>query len=354
MAYAEAKANLNKDITLRRWATDHGGVYVPITEKQQSAPWLSHVPGRDVTTTDGLRLTLLSPASLVQQMADRYAKDYGIRGRITGLKQLNPGNAPDAWEKEQLEAFTRGEKKEVWEIAKLDGQPHLRYLRAMFMEPGCEKCHANFGYKLGDMRGATGISLPLAPYYDRIEVARRNLGITHGVIWLLGLSGIGMSSGMVRRRETELRQFKAIIDSTDDAILSGTSAGIITSWNAGAEKLFGYTAHEATGKSLQMLTPPDRLDEEAAILERISHGEKIDQYQTVRRCKDGRLIDISATISPLVDRTGKIVGVSKIARDITERKRAEEMLRESEETFRKLFADSSDAICSARQLRCIC
>jgi hypothetical protein len=99
-AYAEARANLNKDITLRRWATDHGGVYVPITETQQSIPWLSHVPGRDITTTDGLRLTLLNPASVVSQMMNRYANDYGVRGRITGLKYLNPGNAPDAWEKQ--------------------------------------------------------------------------------------------------------------------------------------------------------------------------------------------------------------------------------------------------------------
>ena len=98
-AYAEARANLNKDITLRRWATDHGGVYVPITARQQSVPWLNHVPGRDVTTTDGRQLTLLNPATAVRQMMDRYAQDYGVRGRITGLKYLNPSNAPDAWKR---------------------------------------------------------------------------------------------------------------------------------------------------------------------------------------------------------------------------------------------------------------
>ena len=325
-AYAEAKANLNKDITLRRWATEHGGVYVPITEKQQSIPWLSHVPGRDVTTSDGRQLTLLNPATVARQMMDRYAEDYGVRGRITGLKYLNPANAPDAWEKAQLEAFTNGDKTEVWEVGDLNGRPYLRYLRAMFMEPGCEKCHAILGYKPGDMRGATGLNLPLASYYEQIALARRELGLTHGVIWLLGLSGIGVSSGLARRRERELRQSKSIIDSTDDAILSKTLAGVITSWNAGAERIFGYTAQEAIGKSTQMLVPPERLDEEPAILERISRGDRIDHFQMVRRRKDGRLIDISATISPLVDQTGKIVGISKIARDITERKEAERNL----------------------------
>ena len=111
MAYSEARANLNKDITFRRWGTMHGGVYVPITETQKSVPWLSHVPGRDITTADGRKLTLLNPASMLRQMMDAYAEEYGIRGRITGLKYLNPGNAPDDWERQQLEAFTRGEKE---------------------------------------------------------------------------------------------------------------------------------------------------------------------------------------------------------------------------------------------------
>ncbi|MCF8198248.1 MAG: response regulator [Sulfuritalea sp.] len=326
-AFAEAQANLNKDITLRRWATDHGGVYVPITDKQKSIPWLAHVPGRDVITTDGLKLTLLNPASVVRQMMDRYAQDYGVRGRITGLKYLNPGNAPDAWEKIQLDAFTRGEKEEVREIADLDGQPYLRYLRAMYMEPGCEKCHAILGYKQGDMRGATGLNLPLAPYFEKIERTRRDLGLTHGAIWLLGLSGIGFSYSLARRRERELRQSKAIIDSTDDAIISTTLDGVIRSWNAGAEKLFGYTEEDIVGKSQQILIPPDLLESESAILSRISQNEGIEHHETIRRRKDGRMIEISVTISPVSDGKGKPIGAANIARDITERKRVEEEIK---------------------------
>jgi diguanylate cyclase (GGDEF)-like protein/PAS domain S-box-containing protein len=327
MAYAAARANLDKDATLRRWATDHGGVYVPITETQTSVPWLSHVPGRDVSTTDGRQLTLLNPASVVRQMMDRYARDYGIRGRITGLKYLNPGNAPDPWEKLQLDAFTRGERKEVWAITDIGGQPYLRYLRAMFMEPGCEKCHAILGYKAGDMRGATGLNLPLASYYQQIDVARRDFGLTHGVIWLLGLSGIGISSRLARRRVRALRESEAIIGSTDDAVISKTLDGIIKSWNPGAEKIFGYTAEEVIGQSMQMLIPPDRWQEESDILARIAHGERVEHFETVRRCKNGRLIDLSATISPIFDEQGKVVGASKIARDITRHKAAEEQLR---------------------------
>lgn len=153
-ARAEAVANYQKDISFRRWATAHGGVYVPITATQKSVPWLAHVPGRDVVTRDGRALTLLNPASMLRQTMDRYSADYGVRGRITGLKYLNPDNAPDTWEREQLEAFDRGERHEVWAVANMDGEPHLRYLHAMYMEPGCEKCHAILGYKPGDLRGA--------------------------------------------------------------------------------------------------------------------------------------------------------------------------------------------------------
>ncbi|MDP2881879.1 MAG: DUF3365 domain-containing protein [Azonexus sp.] len=194
MAYAEARANLNKDISFRRWGTLHGGVYVPVTATQQPVEWLSHVPGREATAADGRKLTLLNPASMLRQMMDLYAADYGIRGRITGLRYLNPGNAPDVWEKHQLEAFVRGEKTEVWAVEEVAGKPYLRYLRAMMMEPGCDKCHAILGYKTGDMRGATGLNLPLEPYFEQIEQSRFNLGISHLIIWLIGLAGIAAYS----------------------------------------------------------------------------------------------------------------------------------------------------------------
>ena len=335
-AYTEARANLNKDITFRRWVTDHGGIYVPITETQKSVPWLDHVPGRDVITSDGRQLTLLNPASVVRQLMDRYAQDYGIQGRITGLKYLNPDNAPDDWEKAQLEAFTRGEKSEIWATTDIDGKPHLRYLRAMMMEAGCKKCHGILGYEIGDVRGATGLNLPLAPYYAQISESRINFGLTHGIIWLLGLAGISLSSASARQRQQALQQAKAIIDSSDDAIISKNPAGIITSWNRGAQKIFGYTPEEAIGQSMRLLVPPDRPDEVTAILARILRGEIVERYETVRRCKAGRLIDISATISPVLGENGKIVGASVIARDISDRKRIARELEAQKENLEDL------------------
>lgn len=120
----------------------------------------------------------------------------------------------------------------------------------------------------------------------------------------------------------ELRQhLAAIVESSHDAILSKTLDGVITSWNNGAQQLFGYTADEVIGQSITLLIPPDRLDEEPAIIARLRKGERIDHYETVRRRKDGGLIDISLTVSPIRDANGKVVGASKIARDITDHRR---------------------------------
>lgn len=113
----------------------------------------------------------------------------------------------------------------------------------------------------------------------------------------------------------------AIVDSSDDAIISKNLDGVIISWNKSAERLFGYTAEEAVGQSITMIIPPDRLEEEPQIISRLKRGERVDPFETVRRRKDGSLIDISLAISPVRDASGHIIGASKVARDITEAKR---------------------------------
>ena len=121
----------------------------------------------------------------------------------------------------------------------------------------------------------------------------------------------------------------AVVESSDDAIISKTLDGVITSWNPGAKKLFGYTASEMVGKSMLILMPPERAQEETDILARIARGQRVEDFETIRIRKDGKQIDVSVTISPIKSSAGKIVGASKIARDITERKRAEKALRKS-------------------------
>lgn len=140
------------------------------------------------------------------------------------------------------------------------------------------------------------------------------------------VGGVNMLVDVTERSaadEAALR-LASIVDSSDDAIISKDLSGTIRTWNAGAERLFGYSADEAVGKPITILMPPDRADEGPGILGRIVRGEHIDHYETVRRRKDGSLIDISLTVSPLKARDGRIIGASKIARDISERKRGQE------------------------------
>lgn len=144
-----------------------------------------------------------------------------------------------------------------------------------------------------------------------------------------------------KRAEEAQNRLAAIVESSDDAIISKTLDGVITSWNKGAERLFGYTDSEAVGQHITLIIPSNRRDEETLIIGKIRRGERIEHFDTVRMRKDKILLDISLTISPIRDASGKIVGASKIAHDITHRKRIERALQESEERYRTL-ADALD------------
>lgn len=146
-----------------------------------------------------------------------------------------------------------------------------------------------------------------------------------------------------RQVEKERALLANLVESSEDAIISKNLEGIIESWNAAAERLYEYTASEAIGQSITLIIPPERLEEEQSILARLRQGERIEHFETVRRAKSGRLVDISLTVSPVRDALGRIIGMSKIARDISARKQAENALRESEQRFR-LMADAAPVL----------
>jgi PAS domain S-box-containing protein len=160
-----------------------------------------------------------------------------------------------------------------------------------------------------------GTRVPFAPYPTPIFDASGQL-----------VGAVNMLVDLTDRKASEenAQRLASIVQSSDDAIISKDLNGIIKSWNKGAERLFGYAASDVVGKAITILIPPERIDEEPSILERLKRGERIDHYETVRRRKDGTLVDISLTVSPITSADGRVIGASKIARDITERRRAQE------------------------------
>jgi PAS domain S-box-containing protein len=138
-----------------------------------------------------------------------------------------------------------------------------------------------------------------------------------------------------RAAELAMRRLAAIVDDSDDAIVGKNLNGVVTSWNKGAERIFGYSAAEMVGQSITVLMPPDRENEEQAILERLKRGERVDHFETVRQTRAGQRIHVSLSISPIKNAEGRLVGASKIARDITERKRGEQALQNARDELRR-------------------
>lgn len=189
---------------------------------------------------------------------------------------------------------------------------------------------------VGARRGDAGLAT--VPERGPAEVATLGEEI-NGLI-----SSVNRELQQRQKAEVGVRELAAIVGSSDDAIIGKTLEGVITSWNSGAERIYGYTAEQAVGRSIAFLVPPDRSDEVPAILGRLRQGQPTEHFETRRVRKDGGVIDVWLTISPIRDETGAVVGASTIARDITARRRSEAALRESEARSRAMLDAALDAI----------
>ena len=185
---------------------------------------------------------------------------------------------------------------------------------------------------------------------SQVEVSLSVSPVRNSAGEIIGASKIARNISDRKFATRQMSRLVAIVESSDDAIIGKDLDGIITTWNRGAEALFGYTADEAIGESVTILIPRDRIDEEPEILSRIRSGLKVDHYETIRRRKDGRLINVSLSVSPIFDAKGDVVGASKIARDISDRLAAESDRRDKEMLRRLLEAQESERNRIARDL----
>ena len=363
-----SQAFFEKDMLYRRWASRHGGVYVPVTEATQPNPYLAHLPERDLTTPSGRQLTLMNPAYMTRQVFEMASEKEGTgRGHITSLKPIRPGNAPDPWETEALQAFAKG-APEVGQVADIKGKPYYRYMKPLVAEKPCLKCHADQGYHEGDLRGGLSVSVPLEPFIALKNIEMMDDSLRFAFIWLLGLGGIGFGTQKLKRltaalvtRSKELEQqtdelqiaqeelqeqtalleeeiteriqtekerelFVTLFNSSDDLMVIADPSGCFKEVNPAFIRVLGYPAEELITKPfIDFVHPDDRQATQDEMARQIKSGATIN-FENRYVCKDGSTRHLSWHASYIA--AERITCAT--ARDITEHKRLEEQLLQSQ------------------------
>ena len=197
LARLQARVGYQKDVLYRRWNANRGPVYVAENEETAANPYLSGVPERDIATPSGKRLTMVNPAYMTRQVHEMTERESGVRGHITSLNPVRPGNAADPWETKALKAVASGQA-EVSSVEKMDGRDYMRLLRPLVTESGCLKCHAGQGYRLGDIRGGISVSIPMDPLWAVARKYLATLTVGHLLIWLVGVGGIAVGGQRLR------------------------------------------------------------------------------------------------------------------------------------------------------------
>lgn len=308
LAVGSARSAFNKDLAYRQWASSHGGVYVVPDERTPPSPWMSHLPDRDLTTTDGRLLTLMNPAYMLRQMMQDYDSMYGIKGRIVGEVYLNPENKADAWETQAIRAFTTGMATEIIERSMIDGSPYLRLIAPFIMQESCQKCHGHLGFANGSVRGAVSVSVPLQPFLTAEKKALTAIVITHAMVWLVGLAGLIFVTRRTLARfaeqakaEDENRLAAHVFANALEALVITTGDGTIVRINPAFTKLTGYQDHEVIGHKANVLRSYHHDDEFYAEMWRSLLSTGSWQGELKNRRKDGSIFVARENIAALME-----------------------------------------------------
>ncbi len=339
-AHSELRANFFKDLTFRQWATRHGGVYVPVNESTRPDPFVAHLPERDVVTPSGRVLTLINPALMVRQFNEMASQNYGAISHISSLRPLNPVNRPDTWETQALKRLSGG-ADEVTELTRIQGAPYLRLIRPMVMADACLDCHKQQGYQEGEIAGGVSISVPMAPLETAEKKRMVSVGLGHGILWLLGLTGIGLGTRQLRWRigeredayfalqESEGRS-RSILATSLDAIITIDSEERITGWNQQAESIFGWVAAEVMGTPLsEKIIPPAQREAHRRGIQRLlesGQGRLVNRRsEVIGLRRNGEQFPLELAIAFVI--TDGKPGFSAFLRDISESRRSAEIIR---------------------------
>ncbi len=330
---SKASAHFLKDQALRYWAASHGGVYVPPTEHSPPNPHLSHIPDRDIETATGKQLTLMNPAYLVRQLMD-YEEVDGVKGRITSLQPLRSANAPDAWERAALESFERGERQ-AEEFTVIATEPYLRLMRPMIVKQPCLKCHEQQGYKVDDIRGGVGVSVPAGPFFATARSAITHNSVGLGLIWLLGMVGIAFGAQNVRLRIGDRDQavrgrakttMQTVIEGFPESLMLINRDHTVALANQAARNFSGPDP-VATGMKCHQVshrsdTPCEAPQHQCPLKQVVATKAPVTLEHTHRDAQ-GQAKSVEVVAVPICDEEGEVLQILEICRDITDRKQAE-------------------------------
>jgi len=334
-ARIEAKTIFEHNLAYRRWNAMHGGVYAEITDEFPPNPYLN-VPHRDLTTVEGIKLTTINPFQMTAQayeLLHKQSPNLAALNRTVSLYPLNPANEPDSWEREALLRFEEGEG-EVYEITKINNTPYMRLLTPYITEEGCLKCHGYQGYEVGDVRGGMSIAVPMEPYYASAVSTRAIIIVTHLLLWLLGAGtiifftrGVREYQGAIMDNEAKFRivsEFAYNFESWTDENMN------IRFISPSCKRITGYAPEEFFADPklmLDIIHPEDREYFISHIQDPESPAQDDIEYRIVT--KDGEVRWMSHNCLPIyVD--GKFLGRRRSSRDITDKKRLEEQLMQSQ------------------------
>ncbi|WP_339134742.1 MAG: ATP-binding protein [Candidatus Electrothrix sp. GW3-4] len=339
----EARSHFNKDQAFRFWASSHGGVYVPITEETPPNPNLSHIPERDIVTPSGKKLTLMNPAYMLHQMMNKFEKLYGVKGRITSLRPLNPENAPDEWETKALHAFEQG-TQEVVEYTEIQNDPYLRLMRPMVTKADCLKCHAWQGYKEGDIRGGVGIALPLASFQKVYDDVVRHIYFVYALLWLALLPVFWAFYNKMRsqlrkkmQHETELQEWAEIFKHAQWGIaLSTAETFSLDMMNPAFAEMHGASPEELQGKPYLALVEKrfqDDIGKHVQLAEK--EGHHIFESRHLRKAEGSFPVEVNITV--VRDSAGQKIRRIMNVQDVSARKEAERLLVQARDEWQRTF-----------------
>jgi PAS domain S-box-containing protein len=340
-ALTTARANFEKDIAFRRWAAKHGGAYVPVTAETPPNPYLK-VPEREISTTSGRQLTLMNPAYMTRQVFEISKMSAGApQGHITSLNPIRPENAPDAWEKVALQAFEKG-AEEYSDFQTMDGRQFFRFMRPMKTEKACLKCHADQGYKEGDIRGGISVSIPVSELLKINAKSSKRHTLIIALVWLLGLCGFWFGLRRVRNasqalQESEERYRQQFQQSQAVMMIIDPDNGAVVDANLAACSYYGYSRKDMLALKISDINTSSP-DEMARCIAGVRDGSNR-KFLAQHRLFDGTLRNVEIFSNPIT--FGERMLLHSIIFDVTDRITAERELSNKMDFAESLLHNST-------------